>query len=133
MKKVTDQGGALRRRSRQAEYRRSSGARSACLARFCEVRGEHARGRRDHRRERSGGRARGVSGVRGMWRAWRWLVLKRCPDDALLEGVEMLARRSNEITAELLDYLIEVEQRGLHLREACWSLFAFCVERLHMS
>jgi hypothetical protein len=45
----------------------------------------------------------------------------------------VLARRSNEITAELLAYLIEVDERGLHLREACSSLFAFCVERLHMS
>jgi hypothetical protein len=58
--------------------------------------------------------------------------LENMSDDGVLEGVEMLARRSNEITAELLAYLIEVEERGLHLREACSSLFAFCVERLHM-
>jgi len=51
--------------------------------------------------------------------------LEDMSDDGVLEGVEMLARRSNEITAELLTYLIEVEERGLHLR-ACWSLFAFC-------
>ncbi len=54
-------------------------------------------------------------------------------DDRVLEGVESIARRSNGITAELLAYLAEVEARGLHLREACSSLFAFCVERLHMS
>jgi len=59
--------------------------------------------------------------------------LEKMSDELVLEGVEMLARRSNEITAELLAYLIEVDERGLHLREACSSLFAFCVERLHMS
>jgi hypothetical protein len=59
--------------------------------------------------------------------------LENMSDDGVLDGVEMLARRSNAITAELLAYLIEVERRGLHLREACSSLFAFCVERLHMS
>ena len=54
-------------------------------------------------------------------------------DDRVLEGVEVLVRRVNETTAELLAYLAEVEARGLHLREACSSMFAFCVERLHMS
>ncbi len=54
-------------------------------------------------------------------------------DDRVLEGAAALARRSNETTAELLAYLDEIEQRGLHLREACSSLFAFCVERFHMS
>ena len=54
-------------------------------------------------------------------------------DDRVLEGIERVVRCSNEITAELLAYLIEVERRGLHLREACSSLFAFCVERLHLS
>jgi len=33
-------------------------------------------------------------------------------DDRVLEGVEALVRQSNEITAELLAYLIEVEERG---------------------
>ena len=61
------------------------------------------------------------------------LCLKSMADDRLLEGVAVLARRSNELTAELLAYLGEVDARGLHLGEACSSLFAFCVERLHMS
>ena len=61
------------------------------------------------------------------------LCLKSMVDDRLLERVEVLARRSNETTAELLAYLGEVEERGLHLGQACSSLFAFCVERLHMS
>jgi hypothetical protein len=52
-------------------------------------------------------------------------------DDRLLEGVEVLVRRSNETTAELLGYVGEVDQRRLYRREACSSMFAFCVERLH--
>jgi choline dehydrogenase-like flavoprotein len=54
-------------------------------------------------------------------------------DDRVLEGVEGVVKRSNEITAELLEYLIEVEKRGLHLKEACSSMFAFCTQRLHLS
>ena len=54
-------------------------------------------------------------------------------DDRVLAKVEALVARSNQLTAELLAYLSEVDVRGLHLREACGSLFAFCVERLHMS
>jgi hypothetical protein len=51
----------------------------------------------------------------------------------VLERVEALVMRSNELTAELLAYLAEVERRRLHLREACSSMFGFCVERLRMS
>jgi len=54
-------------------------------------------------------------------------------DDRVLDGIQQVVRRSNEITAELLAYLMAVERRRLHLREACSSLFAFCVERLHLS
>ena len=61
------------------------------------------------------------------------LCLESMADDRLLERVEVLAGRSNEITAELLAYLGEADARGLHLGQACSSLFAFCVERLHMS
>src|SRR5688572_5771153 len=59
--------------------------------------------------------------------------LDEVSDDRVLERVRWLVGRSNEVTAELLAYLIEVEERGLHLREATSSLFAFCVERLHLS
>ena len=61
------------------------------------------------------------------------LRLNDVSDDRVLERVRWLVGRSNEVTAELLAYLIEVEERGLHLREATSSLFAFCVERLHLS
>src|SRR6188508_3871535 len=61
------------------------------------------------------------------------VCLDEMSDEGVLDRVAVLVRRSNEITAELLAYLAEVEKRGLHLREATGSLFAFCVERLHMS
>ena len=61
------------------------------------------------------------------------LRLDGMSDERVLERVEVLVRRSNETTAELLAYLAEVDSRGLHLGEACGSLFAYCVERLHMS
>jgi hypothetical protein len=61
------------------------------------------------------------------------LCLKSMADDRLLERVAVLAARSNDLTAELLSYLGEVDARRLHLGQACSSLFAFCVERLHMS
>ena len=61
------------------------------------------------------------------------LCLESMPDDRLLERVEGIARRCNRLTAELLAYLAEVDRRGLYLGQATSSLFAFCVERLHMS
>ena len=88
---------------------------------------------RDHGRESSGGgRGRGVLGA-CYGKSMKELCLKSMSDARVLERVEVLAGRSNEITAELLAYLGEVEGRGLHLGQACSSLFAFCVERLHMS
>jgi len=54
-------------------------------------------------------------------------------DDRVLERVGVLVRRSNESTAELLAYLAEIDDRKLYRREATSSLFAYCVERLHMS
>jgi hypothetical protein len=66
-------------------------------------------------------------------RSMEELRLKEMSDDRVLERVEVLVERSNQLTAELLAYLAEVDTRGLHLRQATGSLFAFCVERLHMS
>ena len=44
-----------------------------------------------------------------------------------------LARQSNALTAHLLAYLVELEERLLHLELGFSSLFAYCVEALHMS
>src|SRR5262245_58757512 len=99
MKKVAGHGGAVCRRIARPPFVRSSGAESARVASFCEVDGEKRMRRRDHRRERRGEGAR-----RGVERAcygecMAMACLEELSDDAVLEGVEMLARRSNEITA----------------------------------
>ena len=54
-------------------------------------------------------------------------------DERVLEKVRELVGRSNAMNAELLVYLAEVEERRLYLGEATSSMFAWCVERLHMS
>lgn len=59
--------------------------------------------------------------------------LDRLSDDLLLDELGVLVERSQLLTAELLVYLGEVDQRRLYLREACSSMFAFCVERLHLA
>lgn len=64
---------------------------------------------------------------------WGRVSLESMSDDRVLERVEVLTARSNELTAEMLAYLAEIDRRGLYQREATGSLFAFCVERLHMS
>ena len=53
-------------------------------------------------------------------------------DAALLAGLRRAAAASNQTTAEILAYLIEVERRLLHLKVGCSSLFGYCVEVLHM-
>lgn len=51
----------------------------------------------------------------------------------LLSGLSELARQSNVLTAQLLAHLVELEERMLHLELGFSSLFAYCVEALHMS
>ncbi|HEY4159779.1 MAG TPA: DUF222 domain-containing protein [Polyangiaceae bacterium] len=54
-------------------------------------------------------------------------------DRALLAGLACLVRKGNELTAELLAYLGEVDERRLHLEHGFPSLFAYCTERLGLS
>src|SRR5450755_1647484 len=51
----------------------------------------------------------------------------------LLAGLSELVQRSQEITAEELAHLAEIEDRMLHLELGFASLFAYCVEALGMS
>ena len=51
----------------------------------------------------------------------------------LLAKLSELARQSNDLTAQLLAHLVELEQRMLHLELGFSSLFAYCVEALGMS
>src|SRR3954469_17943009 len=51
----------------------------------------------------------------------------------LLARLSELVRQSNDLTAQLLAHLVELEQRMLHLELGFSSLFAYCVEALGMS
>src|SRR5450432_1117751 len=51
----------------------------------------------------------------------------------LLAGLSQLVRRGNELTAEVLAHLAELEERMLHLHLGFPSLFAYCVEALGLS
>jgi hypothetical protein len=51
----------------------------------------------------------------------------------LLTTTLRLVERGNEITAEVLAHLAEIEDRMLHLELGFTSLFAYCVESLGMS
>jgi 5-methylcytosine-specific restriction endonuclease McrA len=54
-------------------------------------------------------------------------------DDQLLVRVKELVRQDRVTTARLLVHLAEMEERRLHCREGCASLFTYCVEVLHLS
>jgi len=65
--------------------------------------------------------------------------LKSLADDQLLSGLAGIVLRRNQITAEFLAYLAEMDERQLFLElgfypvgyhEACSSLFEYCVEAL---
>lgn len=51
-------------------------------------------------------------------------------DDQLLSGLQAISMSSNALLARLLEYLIEVERRGLHAKAAYSSMFDFCKRRL---
>ncbi len=54
-------------------------------------------------------------------------------DDALLLRLAEILRDSRRIEADLVAHIAEVDARQLYLREACSSMFAYCVERLQLS
>ncbi len=133
VKKVEGQGGRREAGVRGARPDCARDAGRCDVGEVCSRRGERPRDGRDRARERPcGGR------VRGVLTAWYGtsmgkICLESISDDRLLERVGILVGRSNELTAELVAYLAEVDRRGLHRAQACSSLFVFCVERLHMS
>src|SRR6478609_5412142 len=51
----------------------------------------------------------------------------------LLAGLSALVRQSNELTAQVLAHLVELEERMLHLELGFSSVFSYCVEGLGMS
>jgi hypothetical protein len=54
-------------------------------------------------------------------------------DDELLSGLRAVLGSERRGIARLLKHLVEVEERRIHLRAACSSLFDFCVRRLGLS
>jgi len=56
--------------------------------------------------------------------------LKSLADDELLAGLSSIALRRNQITAEFLAYLAELDERQLFLDLGFASLFEYCVEAL---
>jgi hypothetical protein len=59
--------------------------------------------------------------------------LKRHTDEALLSDVRGLIGSQRELTARLVLYLTEIEQRRLHLVAGFSSMFEFCVKELRLS
>ena len=56
--------------------------------------------------------------------------LKSLADDELLAGLSSIVGRRNQITAEFLAYLAELDERQLFLDLGFASLFEYCVEAL---
>ena len=56
--------------------------------------------------------------------------LKSLADDELLAELASIVRRRNQITAEFLAYLAELDERQLFLDLGFSSLFEYCVEAL---
>src|SRR6188474_3810834 len=56
--------------------------------------------------------------------------LKSLADDELLAGLSSVVERRNQITAEFLAYLAELDERQLFLDLGFASLFEYCVEAL---
>jgi hypothetical protein len=59
--------------------------------------------------------------------------VERLTDAELLAGTRRLVGRSNQLLAELLAHLGEVEARGIHRTRACSSLYTYCIYELRFS
>ncbi len=59
--------------------------------------------------------------------------LEHLSDDDLMSGLSRLVREDCQRAAELLAHLAEVDRRQLYLGHAAPSLFAYCVDVLHLS
>ena len=54
-------------------------------------------------------------------------------DSDLIARIAAICLDAHRLTARLIVHLIEVEDRRLHLREACTSMSDFCIRKLGMS
>ena len=60
-------------------------------------------------------------------------ALTHLSEHELLEHFENLVACDRRTTARLLIAIAEIDERKLWATHACPSMFAFCVERFHMS
>jgi hypothetical protein len=73
-----------------------------------------------------------MSGRAGEGRDPFW-QLSQLSNVELLEGLHACVGRSRQLLARVVAHLGEVEERRLHLRDGCGSMFDYCVRRLAMS
>ncbi len=59
--------------------------------------------------------------------------LQSLSDDQLLAQLAAILRDSRRVEADLVAHIAAVDERRLYLREACPSMFSYCVERLYLS
>lgn len=59
--------------------------------------------------------------------------LSQLPDDEVLAGTRRMVGASNQLLADLLAHLAEVETRGIHRVKACSSLYTYCIYELRFS
>jgi len=59
--------------------------------------------------------------------------LSHLSDAALLSGTRRLVGTSNQLFADLLAHIAEVEARGIHRTRACSSLYTYCIYELRFS
>jgi hypothetical protein len=59
--------------------------------------------------------------------------LQSIPDDELLQRLTELMGQSRRLEADIVAHIAEVEERRLYAREAFPSMFAYCMDVLHLS
>ena len=60
-------------------------------------------------------------------------TLQSRSDDQLLAQLAAILRDSRRVEADPVAHIAAVDERRLYLREACPSMFSYCVERLYLS
>ena len=59
--------------------------------------------------------------------------LESISDEELLRRLAELTRQSRRVESDLVAHIGEVDERRLYAREASPSMFAYCIELLHLS
>jgi hypothetical protein len=59
--------------------------------------------------------------------------LESLSDDALLAGLTDVLRQSRRVESSFIAHIAEVDARRLFARNACPSMFVYCLNVLHLS